>query len=131
MRLILPEEVMAERIPINPETLQENQEVAAVALDEQQLDPILEDAVASQPRVSAAEAPPEPGQPKSENQEPKPQTAKPRPIAGYAVALLSLGIVFAAAALGMKGGSSATPCATCGGGNPTPSTPTGTDPVIY
>ncbi len=126
-RLTLPDEVMGEKAVL--ESGGQAQEVHAVPLEEGRLDPVLEEAVASQPRVSRPrqEASPEPQAP------PEPEVPSPSPrqrpvIGGYLAALGAGALVLLGLALGMKGGTGGEPAPSAGapagpgagGGAPTP-----------
>jgi hypothetical protein len=112
-RLTLPEEVLGQKAVLESEG--QAQEVHAVPLEERRLDPILEEAVASQPVVARPKEASEP-QPEPEASQPQPQpgpASRPRvPIGGFLAALGAGAIVLVGMALGMKGGT---------GGEPTPS----------
>jgi len=112
-RLTLPEEVLGQKAVLESEG--QAQEVHAVPLDEGRLDPVLEEAVASQPVVARPKEASEP-QPEPEASQPQPQPGpapRPRlPIGGLLAALGAGAIVLVGMALGMKGGT---------GGEPTPS----------
>ncbi len=111
-RLTLPEEVLGQKAVLESEG--QAQEVHAVPLDEGRLDPVLEEAVASQPVVARPKEASEP-QPEPEASQPQPQPSpapRPRvPIGGFLAALGAGAIVLVGMALGMKGGT---------GGEPTP-----------
>jgi len=112
-RLTLPEEVLGQKAVLDSEG--QAQEVHAVPLEEGRLDPVLEEAVASQPVVAGPKEASEP-QPEPEASQPQPQPGpapRPRvPIGGFLAALGAGAIVLVGMALGMKGGT---------GGEPTPS----------
>jgi hypothetical protein len=114
-RLTLPEEVLGQQAVLESESGGQAQEVHAVPLGEGRLDPVLEEAVASQPAVARPKEASE-SQPEPEASQPQPQpgpTPRPRlPIGGFLAALGAGAIVLVGMALGMKGGT---------GGEPTPS----------
>jgi len=105
--------------------------VEAVPLGPDELDPVVTQAVESQPEVSMPKA----GAVENEKvSEEKAETARPapKPIQGYAVAVLGAVLVVAAAVLGMKGGTGATtPCGNCGGNRTGGSAVSGSGPIIY
>jgi hypothetical protein len=114
-RLTLPEEVLGQKAVL--ESKGQAQEVHAVPLDEGRLDPVLEEAVASQPVVARPKEASEP-QPEPEASQPQPQPGpapRPRlPIGGLLAALGAGAIVLVGVALGMKGGTGGEPAPSAG-----------------
>jgi hypothetical protein len=114
-RLTLPEEVLGQKAVLESEG--QAQEVHAVPLDEGRLDPVLEEAVASQPVVARPKEASEP-QPEPEASQPQPQPGpapRPRvPIGGFLAALGAGAIVLVGVALGMKGGTGGEPAPSAG-----------------
>jgi hypothetical protein len=114
-RLTLPEEVLGQKAVLESEG--QVQEVHAVPLEEGRLDPVLEEAVASQPVVARPKEASEP-QPEPEASQPQPQPGpahRPRlPIGGFLAALGAGAIVLVGVALGMKGGTGGEPAPSAG-----------------
>jgi len=114
-RLTLPEEVLGQKAVLESEG--QAQEVHAVPLEEGRLDPVLEEAVASQPVVGRPKEASEP-QPEPEASQPQPQPGpapRPRlPIGGFLAALGAGAIVLVGVALGMKGGTGGEPAPSAG-----------------
>jgi hypothetical protein len=114
-RLTLPEEVLGQKAVLESEG--QAQEVHAVPLKEGRLDPVLEEAVASQPVVAGPKEASEP-QPEPEASQPQPQPGpapRPRvPIGGFLAALGAGAIVLVGMALGMKGGTGGEPAPSAG-----------------
>ena len=114
-RLTLPEEVLGQKAVLESEG--QAQEVHAVPLEEGRLDPVLEEAVASQPVVARPKEASEP-QPEPEASQPQPQPGPaPRPrvlIGGFLAALGAGAIVLVGMALGMKGGTGGEPAPSAG-----------------
>jgi hypothetical protein len=114
-RLTLPEEVLGQKAVLESEG--QAQEVHAVPLEEGRLDPVLEEAVASQLVVARPKEASEP-QPEPEASQPQPQPGpapRPRlPIGGFLAALGAGAIVLVGMALGMKGGTGGEPAPSAG-----------------
>ncbi|GAA5334071.1 MULTISPECIES: hypothetical protein [Thermus] len=130
LRLKLPEEVVGEKAVLEEEG--EAKEVKAVPL-QGPLDPILEAAVESQPRVAGPkEASQEPTGPEPEPEEPPRGAPKKNPF-GFLAALGAGALVLLGVALAGKGGASASGSGGTGA-NPTPTAPgggSGSGPVIW
>lgn len=129
LRLKLPEEVVGEKAILEEEG--EAREVKAVPL-QGPLDPILEAAVESQPRVAGPKeaSQEEPARPEPEPEEP-PRGASPF---GFLAALGAVALVLLGVALAGKGGASANGSGGTPGANPTPTAPgggIGSGPVIW
>ncbi len=135
MRLTLPEEILGQRVVLGaPEEGQGAQEVHAVPLGDGQLDPVLEEAVASQPRVAGPTeaSQEEPAGPEPEPEEPPRGAPKKSPF-GFLAALGAVALVLLGVALAGKGGASASGSGGTGA-NPTPTAPgggSGSGPVIW
>ncbi|GAO73789.1 hypothetical protein [Meiothermus ruber] len=131
MTLRLPEPLLAEPVEMPALQPEAPRQVEAVPLEPDELDPVVTQAVESQPEVSMPKA----GAVENEKvSEEKAETARPapKPIQGYAVAVLGAVLVVAAAVLGMKGGTGATtPCGNCGGNRTGGSAVSGSGPIIY
>lgn len=131
MTLRLPEPLLAEPVEMPASQPEAPRQVEAVPLGPDELDPVVTQAVESQPEVSM----PKVGAVENEKvSEEKAETARPapKPIQGYAVAVLGAVLVVAAAVLGMKGGTGATtPCGNCGGNRTGGSAVSGSGPIIY
>ncbi|AWR86795.1 hypothetical protein Mtai_v1c15540 [Meiothermus taiwanensis WR-220] len=131
MTLRLPEPLLAEPVEMPASQPEAPRQVEAVPLGPDELDPVVTQAVESQPEVSMPKA----GAVENEKvSEEKAETARPapKPIQGYAVAVLGAVLVVAAAVLGMKGGTGATtPCGNCGGNRTGGSAVSGSGPIIY
>ncbi len=131
MTLRLPEPLLAEPVEMPALQPEAPRQVEAVPLGPDELDPVVTQAVESQPEVSMPKA----GAVENEKvSEEKAETARPapKPIQGYAVAVLGAVLVVAAAVLGMKGGTGATtPCGNCGGNRTGGSAVSGSGPIIY
>lgn len=131
LRLKLPEEVIGEKAVLEKEK-GEAREVKAVPL-QGPLDPILEAAVESQPRVAGPKE--EPTGPEPEPEEPPRGAPKKSPF-GFLAALGAGALVLLGVALAGKGGASASGSGGSGGtgANPTPTAPgggSGSGPVIW
>lgn len=131
MTLRLPEPLLAEPVEMPASQPEAPRQVEAVPLGPDELDPVVTQAVESQPEVSMPKA----GAVENEKvSEEKAETARPapKPIQGYAVAVLGAVLVVAAAVLGMKGGTGATtPCGNCGGNRTGGSAVSESGPIIY
>jgi len=133
LRLKLPEEVVGEKAVLEEEG--EAREVKAVPL-QGPLDPILEAAVESQPRVAG---PKEASQEEPARPEPEPEeTPRGAPTTkspfGFLAALGAGALVLLGVALAGKGGASANGSGGTPGANPTPTAPgggIGSGPVIW
>lgn len=133
MTLRLPEPLLAEPVEMPALQPEAPRQVEAVPLGPDELDPVVTQAVESQPEVSmpkvGAVENEKVSEEKAEAASPKPA---PKPIQGYAVAVLGAVLVVAAAVLGMKGGTGATtPCGNCGGNRTGGSAVSGSGPIIY
>lgn len=131
LRLKLPEEVIGEKAVLEEEG--EAKEVKAVPL-QGPLDPILEAAVESQPRVAGPKeaSQEEPTGPEPEPEEPPRGAPKKSPF-GFLAALGAGALVLLGVALAGKGGASANGSGGTGA-NPTPTAPgggSGSGPVIW
>lgn len=130
LRLKLPEEVVGEKAVL--EEGGEAREVKAVPL-QGPLDPILEAAVESQPRVAG---PKEASQEEPARPEPEPEElprGAPKSPFGFLAALGAGALVLLGVALAGKGGASASGSGGTGA-NPTPTAPgggSGSGPVIW
>lgn len=134
MTLRLPEPLLAEPVEMPALQPEAPRQVEAVPLGPDELDPVVTQAVESQPEVSMPKAAVENENPSEKVSEEKAKPAKPapKPIQGYAVAVLGAVLVVAAAVLGMKGGTGATtPCGNCGGNRTGGSAVSGSGPIIY
>lgn len=132
LRLKLPEEVVGEKAVLEEEG--EAKEVKAVPL-QGPLDPILEAAVESQPRVAGPKeaSQEEPARPEPEPEEPPRGAPKKSPF-GFLAALGAGALVLLGVALAGKGGASANGSGGTPGANPTPTAPgggIGSGPVIW
>lgn len=132
LRLKLPEEVIGEKAVLQEEG--EAKEVKAVPL-QGPLDPILEAAVESQPRVAGPKeaSQEEPARPEPEPEEPPRGAPKKSPF-GFLAALGAGALVLLGVALAGKGGASANGSGGTPGANPTPTAPgggIGSGPVIW
>jgi|UniRef100_A0A7C3DK84 hypothetical protein len=133
MTLRLPEPLLAKPVEMPASQPEAPRQVEAVPLGSDELDPVVTQAVESQPEVSMPKAA-ENENPSEKVSEEKAEPARPapKPIQGYAVAVLGAVLVVAAAVLGMKGGTGATtPCGNCGGSRTGGSAISGSGPIIY
>jgi uncharacterized protein YcfJ len=116
-RLNLPEEVLGQRAVLESDTDSQAQEVHAVPLEEKRLDPVLEEAVVSQPVVEKPKEAPSDPQPEPEaSKTPKPgPTSRPRLLVGGVLAAIGAGaILLMGMALGTKGGNGGKPSTSAG-----------------
>ncbi|WP_027888424.1 hypothetical protein [Meiothermus taiwanensis] len=137
MTLRLPEPLLAEPVEMPASQPEAPRQVEAVPLGPDELDPVVTQAVESQPEVSMPKtAAVENENPSEKVSKEKAEPANPKPtpksVQGYAVAVLGAVLVVAAAVLGMKGGTGATtPCGNCGGSRTGGSAISGSGPIIY
>ncbi|BDG15818.1 hypothetical protein [Thermus brockianus] len=130
LRLRLPEEVVGEKAVLEEEG--EAKEVKAVPL-QGPLDPILEAAVESQPRVAGPKEASQEEEPPAPEPEESPRDVPKRSPLGFLAALGAGALVLLGVALAGKGGASASGSGGTGA-NPTPTAPgggSGSGPFIW